>query len=354
MRIVWRYVLSRFLASLLAVLTILILLVFVIEILLDFDVLESEKGIWLVFLKILSSYLLQYMLPAAALFGAFISLGSAARAREFLALKAGGISPIRASLPILAASVLLAGISYLLLDTVVVAASQAFNRETRGGASELSFRQGTFWYHSAPYVYNFADLSESGDTVHDVVVFERDDHSRLIRRIGATSATVVDRTRWRFNDATTHHFDPEAPDSPPRVERAEEVVLDFDEQPSAALLKWEVAALSSRELRSHIAHRIRQGRNVTRGRALLHDRYSEPIAVMLFSLLAIPIGLRVEQTRSLSRGALQAVLAMFAYYSVRQLASTLAAVGVLPAVTNWATALIVAGAGVFALSRLPR
>ena len=138
------------------------------------------------------------------------------------------------------------------------------------------------------------------------------------------------------------------------VEKAEEIVVELDEQPSAALLKREVAALSSGDLRGYIALREGQGRDVTRGEALLQDRYSEPIAVLLFSLLAIPLGLRVEQTRALSRGALQAVMIMFLYYSVRQTASTLAAEGILPSFAPWAAVALFLAAGAAALARVPR
>lgn len=337
------------------VLLVLVLLVLVVEILLNVeDILEAQDGISTLLLKVGSSYLLQYLLPASALFGGFIALGSAARARETLALKAGGISPLVATLPIMAAGLLLSLLSYVLSDTVVVAASQAFNRLTQRGTGDLTLRQGTFWYHSGRYVYNFADRDEDGGRVHDVVVFERDERHRLVRRISARSATVDEERRWSFQSAVSHRFDPEAPSSPPVVERADEIVVELDEQPSAALLKREVAALSSRDLRTHIAARARQGRSVTRGKALLQARYSESMAVLLFSLLAIPIGLRVEQTRSLSRGALQAVMIMFVYYSVRQTASTLAAEGVVPAVAPWAAVVLFLGAGAAALTRLPR
>lgn len=355
MRIVGRYLLARFLASLFSVLVVLILLILVVEILLNVDeILEADGGISTLFLKIGSAYLLQYLLPASALFGGFIALGGASRTREIVALKAGGISPLAATFPIAMAGIVLALVSYLLSDTVVVTASKAFNRMTHKGTGDLVLRQGTFWYHSGRYVYNFADRDEDGGRVQDVVVFERDDRHRLVRRISARSASVQEGRRWHFESAMSFRFDPDTPGAPPVVEQAEEIVVELDEQPSAALLKREVAALSSGDLRSYIGLRASQGRNVTRGKALLQDRYSEPMAVLLFSLLAIPLGLRVEQTRSLSRGALQAVVVMFVYYSVRQTASTLAAEGVLPAFAPWAAvALFLALSGV-ALTRVRR
>ena len=93
MQILGRYLLVRFLASLAFVLVVLVLLVLVVEILLNVeDIVEADNGVTTLFLKIGSGYLLQYLLPAAALFGGFVALGGAARARETIALKAGGVS----------------------------------------------------------------------------------------------------------------------------------------------------------------------------------------------------------------------------------------------------------------------
>jgi LPS export ABC transporter permease LptG len=353
-RIVWRYLLARYLASLLLVLSALVALVLVVEVLLDVEHVLEGTGLSTILLKILSSYLLQYLLPAAALLGGFLALGGAARSREMTALKAGGISPLAATLPVLVAGACLSALCYLLSDTLVVTASQAFNRLVDPDGGSLVVRQGSFWYHKGRYVYNFADRDSPGSAVHDVVVFERDARNRLVRRISAPRAQVEDGQTWRFEDATVHLFDPDHPEAPPRYERAAEIRLELEEQPSAALLKREVAALSAAELRTHVALRTRQGRDADRARALLQDRYSEPFSVLLFALLAIPVGLRVEETRSLSRGALQAIGLMFAYYSVRELLSTLAHEGVLLPLAPWGALLLFSALGGVALARVPR
>jgi lipopolysaccharide export system permease protein len=351
-RILWRYVLSRFLGSLAATLTVLVLLIVVIELMLDLDrIVESESGLAAVFLKIISSYLLQYLLPAAALVAAFFSIGTAARSREIIALKAGGVSPLVAVLPVLGMGALLAGGSVLLSDTISVTASQALRRHA-DDPGDLRLRKGTFWYHSGRFIYNFAD----GDsrTMHEVVVFELDERNRLLRRLAAAEARVVEGRSWLLHAATVHHFDPERPGEPPRVERGVEVSLDLAREPNPALLRKEVAALSVGDLRRLVEERARHGRDTTRANALLHARLSEPLSVLLFSLLAIPLGFRVEQTRSLSRGALQAVLLLFVYYSARELASTLALEGVLPAAAPWGVLALFGAGGIASFARSPR
>ena len=351
-RILWRYVSARFLSSLAATLTVLVLLIVVIELMLDLDrIVESKEGLAAVFLKIISSYLLQYLVPAAALVAAFFSIGTAARSREITALKAGGVSPLVALIPILAMGALLAGASVLLLDTVSVTASQALRRRA-DDAGDLRLRKGTFWYHSGRFIYNFAD----GDarTLHEVVVFELDERNRLLRRLAADEASVLEGRRWLLHGATIHHFDPDRPGEPPRVERGAEIALDLAREPNPALLRKEVAALSVADLRRLVEDRAQHGRDTTRASALLHTRLSEPMSALLFSLLAIPLGLRVEQTKSLSRGALQAVLLLFLYYLARDTAANLALEGVLPATAPWGVLALFGAGGAASLARSPR
>jgi lipopolysaccharide export LptBFGC system permease protein LptF len=351
-RILWRYVLGRFLSSLAATVAILVLLIVVIELMLDLDrIVESKAGLSAVFLKILSSYLLQYLVPAAALVGAFFSIGTAARSREVTALKAGGVSPLVASLPILAVGALLAGASVLLSDTVSVTASQALRRRT-DEAGDLRLRKGTFWYHSGRFIYNFAD--GDGRTLHEVVVFELDERNRLLRRLAADEASVTEGRRWLLRGATVHHFDPDRPGEPPRVERGVETSLDLAREPNPALLRKEVAALSTADLLRLVEERTRHGRDTTRARALLHTRRSEPLSVLLFSLIAIPLGLRVEQTKSLSRGALQAAVLLFLYFLARDTAANLALEGVLPATAPWGVLVLFGAGGAAAYVRTSR
>ncbi len=55
-----------------------------------------------------------------------------------------------------------------------------------------------------------------------------------------------------------------------------------------------------------------------RAEALLHERVAEPLASLVFVVLALPLALRVERTRSLAVPALQGVAAIFLFYMVRE------------------------------------
>jgi lipopolysaccharide export LptBFGC system permease protein LptF len=353
-RTLWRHFLARYLVYLTAVLSILVLLVLLIEVLLDVDrLVESEAGLSTLLLKLVSSYLLQYLVPSAGLVAAFAILATAARAREITALKAGGVSPLIAVVPVVAVAALLSAATFLMGDTVMVTASRAWNRLTHAD-TEVAVRQGRFWYHKGRFIYNFGDTEDGGATVYGVTVFELDDRGRLVRRIEAERASVKPQSRWVFEDATVYRFHPDRPAAAPRIRQGARLILALDREPDQALLRKEVAALSIEDLRNHVRSRLREGRDVTRANALLQARLADPFTVLVLALLAIPIGMRVEQTRSLARGSLQIVMVMFLYYFARETAATLAFEGLLPAPAPWGVVLAAGTLGGVGMARVPR
>ena len=73
-----------------------------------------------------------------------------------------------------------------------------------------------------------------------------------------------------------------------------------------------------------------------RAEALLHERIASSLASLVFVVLALPLALRVERTRSLAVPALQGVAAIFFFYMINQYGGTLATQGITPAAgTAW-------------------
>jgi lipopolysaccharide export LptBFGC system permease protein LptF len=88
---------------------------------------------------------------------------------------------------------------------------------------------------------------------------------------------------------------------------------------SPSLLRAEIAALPLRELVRH----ARQGGD-PRLVATLHQRLTGPLLVVLFVLLALPLGLSAERTRTLALPALQGVVLLFLFLLAREYAPSFA------------------------------
>ena len=359
MTILWRYVSLRFVRSFLGSAAILALSVIIVDMLLNLDeIIEAKEGIWgvtQVLLMRTASFYLPYLIPFATFNGVFLSLGISARSREILAMKAGGISPLRAVVPIFLLSIAISAGALILNETVTVPTSSSLNQQLGVRSGEIYLRSGTIWYHTGRFVYNLRNPNADEQTVHDIRVFERDAAGRLVRLIRAKQAHREGPGVWRFRDAIVRSFDPEVPDAPPSVERSPDITLELAEERSPRLLRAELATLPVWTLARHVASVRMSGAEATGAEALLSARLSGPLLVILFALLAVPLSLRVEQTQSVALPAVQAALILFVFLMAHEYVPRFAGLGSLSAAfAPWFVLTLFFAYGGWRLARAPR
>jgi LPS export ABC transporter permease LptG len=336
-RILSRQFLASYLTLYLAILFASLLVIGVIEMTLNFDdALEFSQGLrgigTYLFLR-LPSYYLPYLVPVSSFAAAFFCLGLPARTQEIVAIKAGGIAPQRICLPVLLAAAGLAAITLVLNETIVLETANRFNR--RGGEGwqgELFQVSGAFWYHRGRHFYNVTEADAASRTLHGIRVYEQDENGRLKRSITAKSAIIGEDHRWELRDAVFREFAPDRPGSAPTVRREENALLEVASQRELALLDANAASLTLPRLVEYIEALRGEGRDATRYRALLHTRLADPLTVLVFALLGIPLGLGVERSRSLATAAVQGIGLLGAFYTLQTGAAIVAAGGVEAAV----------------------
>jgi len=352
-----RYLLVRFVVLFAAVLGILALLVGLVELLADFgDLARAGDGfaasLVLVALRIPYEHL-PLLIPIAAFAGAFLAIGTAARTNEILAMKAGGVSPLAALVPVLVRAAFISGLALLVNETVAVRARELERRLAGGDDAELTFRRGSFWYHKGHTIYNVRDADPATRVLRDVAIFDLDADGRLVRSIRAARATVGADGHWQLTDAVLRGFDPDDLAAPVRYERLAATDVALPEE--KALLHAGVEDLSIRELTEVRDDREPGDTASVRATTLLHERASAPFASFLFVLLAVPLGLRVERERSMALPALYGVVAVFLFIMVREYGQTLATQGVTsPVTTPWLILAASLALGATALWRVPR
>lgn len=358
MRILSRYLLSRFLSWFALILAVLAMGVTMAEMLLHLDSLtgatDGFAGAFRFLAVKVCAYYLPLLVPISSFAATFMTVGLAARWLEVTAIKAGGISPVRAALPLLVAAAALSAATLVVNETLVIRSERAWRQHLSGAEGEIEFRRGSFWHSTGRYIYNVGDADPETRTLHAVHIFEMNDEGRLARRIDASMARVTEEGLHLF-DATEFRFDPVSPITPPQKEWRQEVHLDTGSASSPALLEADAATLSLRNLFQFIAQRAAGGGEIARFRAVLHERLSEPMLVLLLALLAIPFALRVEQTKSLAVPALQGVVLLLVFFSFRSGGSLVAPSGPLAAaLVPWAILLAFAAAGTWRFARVAR
>jgi lipopolysaccharide export system permease protein len=356
-RILSRRFLASYLGFYAGILVASLLVIAIIEMMVNMErALEFQRGaqgVATYLLLRLPSYYLPYLVPVTSFAAAFLAIGLSARAQEILAAKAGGLRPQRIALPVLCAAAALSAGALGVFETVVRDSGAAFRAARQGDPTARLFSsRGSFWYHHGRFLYNVREADRETGTLRDVRVYERDADGRLRRSIHAETARVAAEQRWELFDATIRSFETGDPGAAPRVERKERALLPVASQQDLALLDADAGALALPELSDYVEALARSGRDSTRYRALLHARLAEPISVLVFALLAVPVGLGVERSRSLGVAALQGVALLCLYYGLASTAQILAAGGVAAAVPGpW---LLLGGFGAFGAWRLLR
>jgi lipopolysaccharide export LptBFGC system permease protein LptF len=326
-RILARTFSASYLALFVAILLASSLCIALIEVMLHFDDIGARGGGPAAALEWLAvripSYYLRDLIPVTSFAAAFFCLALPARHGELTGLLACGVSPLRLALPVLSVAALLCGGAWWLDPTLVLRSSPEWSRLRDPGA-DLLLRRGPFWYHRGAAVYNVAATDPESRTLRGVEVFELGPEGRLERRIRAERVHLGDGPGWRAEDATVVRFEP---DEPPRVERAEELWLDG---PGA-------------------------GSPSPSGRAALQTRRAEPLTVFVFALLALPLGLAVERTRSVSACAMRGGLWLGGFFGARSVVPLLILAGVPgAALAPWMLLAAFAACGVFGLARAAR
>ena len=358
MRTLSRHFLASYLKLFVAILVSSTIAITVIEMMLHFDsVLEHRNGsmgLATYLILRIPSYYFRDLIPIASFAAAFCCIGLPARSHEITAIKTGGISPLRTVIPLLCAAAALSGLTLLFNESVVLRASRAWSGEQHPGG-EVTFRQGSFWYHRGNAIYSVQETDREAQVLHGVSVYELSPRGRLLRVVRAERVEVEDDRHWRFLGTTSRTFDPGRPSEPPQVEQLSEWNRDVAAESDLAMLETSAQTLSLPKLAAHIDAQARAGRNATRYRALYHTRLSGPFTLLLFALLAVPLGLAVGPSRSLATSTVSAVIILASYYTVRTAAEIFADKG-LPwaAASPWAILATFTCYGVWQLRRVPR
>lgn len=356
MRILSRYVLLRFFTWFAISFALLCVIAACADLLMEFERVQElrAQGVDpIVYLMMrLPAMHFRYLIPVASFSAVLITLGTASLGLEVVAAKAGGVSPHRLMLPVLAGAALLTGLTWVVNDTLVVRATHFVERPEDSDRPEIVFRAGSFWYHRGRTIYKIRRADPTLSKLFGVSVYERDGKDRLVRSIHARKVSVEGPDSWRLHDATIRTFDPARPDRPPGFAQKAEFLLTVAEDPDLGVFEADPKLLSTTDLRSYIAARKAEGDDTRVFDAVLQQRLAAPLTVLLFALLAIPAALQAERARTLATPALQGAGVLVVYWFVSGVASMISSRGLQGG--EWAPWAVVSGFAIVGLLRVSR
>ena len=303
-----------------------------------------------------SPFVLNMVAPVAVLVTTLITFGVLSRRKEIVAMKAGGISVHRATLPALAlglaASLVLFGVGELLLPHSNQIAAQDFNIIKGRPPQTSSYLDRRWVLGSDNRFYNYDFMVEGPGqgqmTLYGLAVYEVDAGSwemtdRLQAHRAHWNGVSYDLEQgWRrgFGDRPTfRRFS---------ATRTREI-----EDPSYFRRETqEPDTLNFAQLRTHIASIEALGLDVARLRVQLHRKLAFPVLAVVMTLIGIPFAFIVGRRGALHGVAISVVIAIV-YWACIGVFEALGNNALLPPLlAAWAPNVLFGAAGLYLMSTL--
>jgi len=338
---------------------LLLLLVFTLFELLS-DILRNQVSPLTVgeYLLNVAPYFLYTTTPLSMLLAVLVTFGLLQRSNEITAIKATGISLYRVIVPVLAASILVAGVLFLSDQFYLPYTNKrqdALRNEIKGKPAQTYLRperQWMFGQHSDIYYYQFFDPDR--DVFDGVSVFQFDPHTlQITHRIAADRAHwsgAMDR--WVYEQGWERSLNGSAHLSDRKFDVA--TYPELSEAP--AYFKKEIKQSSEMnydELRRYIHDLEESGFDVVRLRVQLQKKIAYPLITLVMAVLAIPFALSAGK-RSAVAGLATAIGIGVVYWTISGLFEAMGNLSQLPpAVAAWSPDLVFGFIGGYLILRMP-
>jgi lipopolysaccharide export system permease protein len=263
----------------------------------------------------------------AMLLGTLLALQRLSGDSELTAIKAGGVSLVRAVMPLLGVGLGVSILALVLQEGVVPFANDraAYLREQViehvgvFGGGQLSIttklpgggRQLTTWTAYDP----------GSETLRNVTLVQYDNHNQPVLIVFADRARYQLPT-WTFTDATEYHIQA---DGTTFVERVPTQTVDIGQKPSQIALRanQNPESLSRAQIREIMSSGQLSPAELRTYQTSYQEKLARPFASFVFTLIAVPFGLRPSRGGGTGLGFGLAVAIVFVYFVI---ASVLSAV----------------------------
>ncbi len=338
---------------------LMLLLVFTLFELLS-DILRNQISPLTVgeYLLNVAPYFLYSTTPLSMLLAVLVTFGLLQRSNEITAIKATGISLYRIIVPILIASLLVAGVLFLsdqLYLPYTNKRQDALRNQIKGKPAQTYLRPDRKWIfgqHSDIYYYQFFDPDR--DVFGGVSVFQFDPHTfQVTHRIAADRAHWSNSmNRWVYEEGWERSLNGAAIESYRKFDAA--TYPQLAEAP--AYFKKEIkqsSEMSYDELRRYIHDLEESGFDVVRLRVQLQKKIAYPLITLVMAVLAIPFALSAGK-RSAVAGVATAIGIGVFYWMISSLLEQMGNLSQLPpAVAAWSPDLVFGFVGGYLILRMP-
>jgi len=266
------------------------------------------------------------VIPMAMLLGTLLALGRLSGESEITALKAGGIGLVRIVTPLLAVGFIVSLLALFLQEGVVPFANDraTYLRE------ETIEHVGVFGSGSLAVVSKLPSggrqlttstgYEAATQTLLNVTLIQYDTKNRPVLIVFADRARYAQPT-WTFANATEYHFDP---DGTTWTQTAPEQQWDIGQKPSQIMQRAannNPENMSRSQIRDIIASGQLSPAELRTYQTSYQEKLARPFASFVFTLIAVPFGLRPSRGGGTGLGFGLAVAIVFVYFVIASITS---------------------------------
>ena len=354
-RILHRYVLCEYLKIFSLSLSSLILIYIVILFFQKMDlILKHQAPFFLIFKYILyklPEVTFQWTLPYGILVATLLTLGTFSRHSEIIAMKAGGVSLYRITLPLLFFALVISFLSFLGNEYLVPFTNQKtqylLDVEVRKEKPASFFKNYKIWFHSHNRIFNIQLLDSQKKILKGLTIYELDNRFRCTQRIDAREAKWENGT-WRLHDGAIRVFEEGG-----GIQNTPFQEKDFSLQEtweSFQALERRSREMSYTELRIYIQKIQSAGYDATRYLVDLYAKYSFPFLNLIMVLIGVPFALKTSRSGGVALSIGASVLIGFTYGITFYVFLSFGRSGMLsPFLSAWTPTLLFGLAGIFTL-----
>ena len=293
----------------------------------------------------------QWTLPYAVLLSVLLTLGALSRHSEITALKAGGISLYRITLPLFFIVFLISIFNFLGNEYLVPSASQKsryiWDVKIKKEKPTSFFKNFKIWFRSDSRIFNIQLLDPQKKVLKGFTLYQLDDQFRCTQRVDAREVRWVDG-EWQFYEGEVRAFG----------EDGSLQITPFKETKFPMYEKWESfqktvrdsEEMSYTELRTYVQKIQASGYDATRYLVALYSKLSFPLLNLIMVLIGIPFALKTGRSGGVALSIGVSVMIGFAYGVTYYIFLSIGKTGVLPPfLSAWTPTLLFGLTGIFTL-----
>ncbi|MBN2318046.1 MAG: LPS export ABC transporter permease LptG [Acidobacteria bacterium] len=287
--------------------------------------------------------------PMSILLAILINFGILEKNSEITAVKAGGWSLYRISIPIfLLASVFCVGI-FVMQDYILPTANERQDRlwnKIKNRAPQTTIPMRKWILGESDRIYNYEHFDENEDSFVGLNIYEIDLNSAvLLRRIRANRARILPHGEWQLEDGWIRDYS--------RNQEGFRTIktknFHFPEQADyferEVFQPKESSKMTYYELQSHIKYLKDSGYNAVELQVELYKKISFPLSCLIMTLLAIPFSFIIGRRGAFFGIGASIAIAMF-YMLVMGFFEAMGGNGILnPFLAAWAPNILFGAAG---------